>query len=505
MAYLLGVDAGTTSFKAAIFDEDGNTIAVSSVDYSLVTPGAGIVEFDPDDYWKVFVKLLKKLFNKVSTDMGEIRALAFSSQGETLICMDNEGHAIDNAIVWLDNRSTEEADIIKQEFGTRQVFEKSGQPEIMATWPATKILWIRRNKPELFRRTAKFLLLEDYLIYRLTGKFTAEKSLLCSSLLLDIHKGEWWKEMLDFIGITPERLPGIAESGVIVGNVTGQACEVTGLSPDTLVITGALDQTAGIIGAGSIKPGMICETTGSCQAVSANIDKPIPFSPNLKVTCQYHAIPGKYYLLLWSQTAGMVLKWYKENFYKLEEANCSGLQQDIYKLMDMEAEYVLAGSEGLLMLPHLNGAASPEYNPHAKGVFYGITLKHTRGHFARAIMEAVAYMLNSNIKLLEELEVRADKIYSLGGGARSRIWNKIRADVTGKTIVTLKNKETACLGAAILAGIGSGVFRSFDDACSRMPGIDENFEPDVNHLEVYRKGFEKYKDLYKNVQSLFID
>ncbi len=503
MKCLLGLDAGTSSFKTALFNEEGRVIARHSEDYSLITPAPSIVEFCPDTYWEICKNVLNKIVNDPNAVAAEIKAMAISSQGETLICLDRYGKPLRNAIVWLDNRSAEEAGIIRERFGVQKVYETTGQSEVAATWPATKILWLRRNEPDIFYRTAKFLLLEDYLIYKLTGRYAAEKSLLCSSLLFDIHRGCWWEEMLEFLCIKPEQLPQINESGTVVGNLTCEAVEETGLSKETLVVTGALDQTAGLIGAGNIKPGAVLETTGSCLAVCANINTPVPYNPVLKLTCQAHAIPGRYYLLFWAQTAGIVLKWFRENFYKLEEEKAAAAGESIFNIMDQEAMNVPAGSEGLLMLPHLSGAACPEYNPYARGAFSGFTLMHTRAHFVRAIMESVAFMINRYVKILEELGIVVNEIQAFGGGAGSRLWNSIKADVTGKTILAVKNQENTCFGAAILAGTGSGVFNSIEDACSRLVGAHIKYEPDSRNLEVYLKGYDSYLALYRSLENMF--
>lgn len=503
MNYLLGIDAGTTSFKGVLFDENGRQIASAKQDYGLLMPGPDLVEFDAEEYWNICCSVVKSILSKTDTDLKNIKALSISSQGETLICVDKTGKPLRNAIVWLDNRSGREADIIRDSFGIEKVYNTTGQPEIVATWPATKILWLKRNEPELAGKTHKFLLLEDYLLYRLTGRYVSEKSLLCSSLLLDIHKGRWWKEMLDFIGISTDCLPEIKDSGEVAGVLTKQACSDTGLSGGTIAVMGALDQTAGMIGAGNIKPGMVSETTGTCLAICANIDEPLLFDPKVKVTCQYHAIPNKYYLLFWCQTAGVVLRWFKDNFYRLEEQACSQSGESIFQLIDEEASKVSPGSEGLILLPHLSGAASPEYNPCAKGVFFGFTLMHTRPHFARSILEAIGYMLEKNIRILESLEVDIKAIHSLGGGAQSRLWNSIKADVTGKTVFTLKNDETACLGAAILAGVGAGVYDSIEAACMNAVEINGKAVPDPVNREIYKKAYIKYEQLYESLTGIF--
>lgn len=499
MAYILGIDAGTTSLKAAVFCMDGSLVASGVEDYVLLTPAPNRVEFPAESYWEHLCTLTRDLMKKSGVKPEEILSLAISSQGETLICLDEKGEALRPAIVWLDNRSGEEAAEIEQEFGLKEIYERTGQPECVATWPATKIAWLRRHEPEVYEKTAKFLLLEDYLLYRLTGKFACEENLLASSLLYDINRRCWWKEMLDYLGIEESRLAKVLPCGTPVGKVTEQAARETGLSIQILAATGALDQTCGIVGVGRIKPGEVTETTGSCLAVCANVGQFVPWSKERRLTCQNHAVPGRYVVLLWSQTAGMVLKWYVNQFYQKEKEEGA----DGFLLADKEAETVPAGCDGLVMLPHLSGASNPEYNSLAKGVFYGVTLKHGRPHFSRAILESVAFMLRRNLEQVESLGQPVDVVYSMGGGSKSPIWNSIKADVTGKPVETLKTRESACLGAAVLGAVAAGLYGDVDSAVEGLVRPGERFEPHPENRAVYDRNYENYLDLYDALEPLF--
>ena len=281
--YLMGLDAGTTSFKAALFDEEKNLAASVTTDYDLLTPGENIVEFPAEAYWKIFCDTAKRLLAKANIRGGQVEALALSSQGETLIALDAFGKPVGNAIVWLDNRAGREADELRERFGREEVYRVTGQADMLATWPAAKIRWLKKNRAEDYGRTAKFLLLEDYLVYRLTGRCVGELNLWASSAMLDIHMGEWWGEMLRELEISPDRLPELKDCGTRVGNVLPESAAECGLSPQTQVATGALDQTCNAIGCGLTLPGMICETTGSCLAVSAILDSFVPFDASMQM------------------------------------------------------------------------------------------------------------------------------------------------------------------------------------------------------------------------------
>jgi len=464
---LLGIDVGTTSLKAAAFDSNGVMLASHTIDYTLIYDG-DFIEFEADDYVKICLEAINEIKKTVKID-----ALAIDTQGETIILTDKDGNPVRRAIVWLDNRAQKEAAAIDAHFGLKRVYEVTGQPEITAGWPASKLLWVKENEPEVFEKTEKIFMLEDYLIYKLTGEFAAEGSMQSSTIYFDVNTGDWWDEMLDFIGVTRENLPRLVKSG-----------ERIGTTEDGIIVSGgALDQIAGAVGAGVIKEGEMSEMTGTTMAICAVTDKLPPFDPESKVPCHYHAIDGKFCLLLWSPTAGMALKWYKNTF-------CPDIS---FRELDELAAQVAPGCEGLTMLPYLCGSTIPNYNPAAQGVFFGMSLAHGRGHFARSILESVAFMLRNN---LEYLGNGYDKIKIMGGGAQSPLWCKIKADVTGKTLTTLKNTETACLGSAILAGVGAGEFESVEAAVEKLIETDLVYTPSCDYeAGVYEEAFERFKKL----------
>lgn len=459
----LGIDFGTTSVKAVLFDEKLKTLAESTEDYTLKTSG-NIVELEPEKYWSLLTNALSNVKKSAGVD-----CLAIDTQCETLILTDEDGKPVRDAIVWLDNRAAEEAAIIEEHFGRKKVFEVTGQPEVTATWPACKLLWIKRNEPEVWAKTKKIFLLEDYLLYKLTGKLVTEKTLQSSTIYFDIRNSVYWKEMLDFIGVSENQLPALYDSGVYVGDYDG-----------IKVSTSAMDQVAGAIGAGVTKMGKISVMTGTTMAIYVPTDSIPEYDEKSFVPCHY-SFDGSYALLSWSATAGMALKWFREAF----------LKDKSFIELDEMAESVAPGCEGLTFLPYLCGSTMPKYNPDAKGSFTGIAPEHTTAHFVRSIMESVACMLKSN---LDYLGVPVDEIRIMGGGAKSPLWCRIKADMTGKRLLTLKNKETACLGSAILAGVGAGVFSSVEEACKNIETDKEYAPTGADFSEVY-SNFVKYDDI----------
>lgn len=432
---IMGIDVGTTSIKTAVFDRELTQICSSCVDYKVDAHG-DIVEFEAEKYWDMVKEEIDKLDIPVD-------ALAIDTQCETLILTDEKGEPVRSAIVWLDNRATAEAELIEEHFGRKRVYEITGQPEITATWPACKLLWVKRNEPQIWEKTKKIFLLEDYLLYKMTGKFITEKTLQSSTIYFDINNGEWWNEMLDFIGVGEDMLPDLKDSGEFVGEYKG-----------IKVVTGAMDQVSGAIGAGVIKSGLISVMTGTTMVVFMPCEDIPKYDPSSIVPCHYN-YDGRYCLLSWSATAGMALKWFKDTFY----------QSGSFRELDALAEKVSAGSDGLTFLPYLCGSTMPKYNPSARGSFTGITPEHTIGHFARSIMEGITCILRES---LDYLKIDAEEIRAMGGGAKSPLWCQIKSDMTGKRLVTLKNDETACLGGAILAGVGVGIFKSVEDAAKKI-------------------------------------
>ena len=452
----MGIDIGTTSIKTAVFDEKLEEKISLTADYTLDAHG-DIVEFDGEKYFEIVKGEIEKVKAKLSVD-----ALAVDTQCETLILTDENGTPVRPAIVWLDNRAVAEAKMIEEKFGHKRVYEITGQPEITATWPAAKLLWVKRNEPEVWAKVKKVFLLEDYILYKMTGKFISEKTLQSSTIYFNIHTGGWWQEMLDFIGVSPEMLPTLYSSAVEVGSYDGMK-----------VVTGAIDQIAGAIGAGVVSEGTVSVMTGTTMVIFLPSQGVPAFDEKSIVPCHYN-YDDKYCLLSWTPTAGMALKWFKN-------ALCENFS---FRELDTLAEAVAPGSDGLTFLPYLCGSTMPKYNPDARGSFTGLTTEHTRGHFVRAVMESVACMLRSN---LDYLGLSVDEIRVMGGGANSPLWCQMKADMTGKRLVTLKNKETACLGSAILAAVGTGAFSSVEEAAKRIRLDREYTSTGADYSECYAR------------------
>lgn len=465
---LLGIDVGTTSLKAVCFDEAGKCLAETNIDYTLNTRG-DLVEFDAMEYIRIAKEAIETIQTKCRID-----AISVDTQGETMILTDENGIPTMPAIVWLDNRATQEAEEIATHFGQETIYQITGQPETTGGWPGCKLLWVKRRMPEVWAKTKKVFLLEDWLLWALTGEFVTEPTIQSSSIYLDITKLDWWDEMLDYIGIPRSMLPKIVPSATKVGTYG-----------EIAVVSGALDQIAGAVGVGVVDENIVSEMTGTIMAICVVTDKIPAFDPKSKIPCHLHAIPGKFVSLLWSSTAGMALKWFRNNF----------AESLSFKELDELAEKAGPGAEGLTMLPHLCGSTMPVYNPDARGSFWGMTLAHGKGHFARAILEAVAFTLKDD---LDVIGAKCDEIRITGGGAGSPLWAQIKADVTGLKLSTLMEKESACLGTAILAGVGCGVYSCVEEACRKIISTKKTYSPSgVDYTAAYRQ--------YKKLDAMLND
>jgi xylulokinase len=500
MELLLAIDAGTTSVKAGLFAPDGSCLGVGRQEYQLETPAADRVQLDPEVYWQACVKTVREALRQSGMTHPRVKALGVSSQGETTITLDAQGNVIYPALVWLDNRATAQASFLAERFA-QEVYSRTGIPEIGPTWSACKILWIRENEPDVFSRAHKFLLVQDYLIYRLTGRIVTDGSVSCTTLYFDIVRKTWWTDLLHAIGIRTDQLPELVEPGTNVGTLSPEAAEQLGLTPETCVVTGGMDQAVGAIGAGNFKPGKVSESTGAALAIQATITDPmIDRSGVVPVYC--HSVPGRYLFVPVCPTAGMAFKWLRDSFFRDEVERADGEQTDAYDRLTRLAEPIPPGSDGLIMLPHLMGAFSPEPNLLARGSFTGFTLHHTRGHFVRALLEGVAFLLKRNIEYIERTGMAIPEILTTGGGSRSRLWNQIKANVCNRPIVTLANEETALLGDAILAGVACGLFPSIEEGCNSMVAVKESIEPDGN-ARAYIEPYRLYCDLDQRLSDYF--
>lgn len=503
MDLILTFDIGTTSVKTCIFNKELSILGSSTLEYQLITPAPGIVELPPEIYWDTCRKGVSLAAADAGVSLGDVKAVSITTQGETMIPVDAQGNVLHNAIVWLDERAHAEAADISVRFDTETFYAHTGVPECTGYCPVSKLLWFRRNKADIYDAAHKFLLLEDFIIQKLTGRFVTEKALLCTTGYYDIIEDRYWDELLTAMELDKAKLPEALECGTVVGKVLPAVAEELGLNPDAVVITAAMDQTAAAVGAGNLIPGIVTETTGTAMCIGATADHPDMHHP-ARITVYRHIYPGKYLLLPVCMTAGMVFKWFKDAFCQEEARQAEAEGISVYDLLGNQAAQVPAGANGLTLIPYFTGVIQPDNDPNARGIFLGVGLDTKKPEFVRAIFEGIAYMLRENLSLIETVDQqKITAVRSLGGGSKSRIWRQIKADVCGVEIDSMAESECTSLGAAILAAVALGYYPDASSAAAVGNALGEQLHPDESKKELYDKGFARYQRVWQQCRPIF--
>ncbi|MBE6058951.1 MAG: xylulokinase [Clostridium sulfidigenes] len=501
MKYLLGIDIGTSGTKTVLFDRGGNPISSSTAEYPLYQPEIGWAEQDPQDWWKAVCITINQVIKDSNINPKSISGIGLSGQMHGLVMLDGDGNVLRKSIIWCDQRTAKECVEITEKVGEKRLIDITANPALTG-FTASKILWVRNNEPEIYEKCRKILLPKDYIRYMLTGEFATEVSDASGMQLLDIKNRCWSKEVLNALDIPIEYLGDVHESIVVSGKVHKKAAEVTGLKENTPVVGGAGDQAAGAIGNGIIKSGQISSTIGTSGVVFAHLDEPI-IDEKGRVHTFCHAVPGAWHMMGVTQGAGLSLKWFRDNFCTNEIEVAKGMGIDPYLLMTKEAEKVPAGSRGVIYLPYLMGERTPHLNPKAKGVFFGLSAAHTKNEMLRAVIEGVSYSLLDCMEIIKDTGMNPTNVMVSGGGGKSELWRQILADMFNCKVSTNKSSEGPALGVALLAGVGTGVYKDIDEACSIA--ISENsvqFPKEENSL-VYKRYYEIYKKIYDDLKGTF--
>lgn len=501
MKYLLGIDIGTSGTKTVLFDRGGNPISSSTAEYPLYQPEIGWAEQDPQDWWNAVCITINQVIKDSNINPESISGIGLSGQMHGLVMLDGDGNVLRKSIIWCDQRTAKECVEITEKVGEKRLIDITANPALTG-FTASKILWVRNNEPEIYEKCRKILLPKDYIRYMLTGEFATEVSDASGMQLLDIKNRCWSKEVLNALDIPIEYLGDVHESIVVSGKVHKKAAEVTGLKENTPVVGGAGDQAAGAIGNGIIKSGQISSTIGTSGVVFAHLDEPI-IDEKGRVHTFCHAVPGAWHMMGVTQGAGLSLKWFRDNFCTNEIEVAKGMGIDPYVLMTKEAEKVPAGSRGLIYLPYLMGERTPHLNPKAKGVFFGLSAAHTKNEMLRAVIEGVSYSLLDCMEIIKDTGMNPTNVMVSGGGGKSELWRQILADMFNCKVSTNKSSEGPALGVALLAGVGTGVYKDIDEACSIA--ISENsvqFPKEENSL-VYKRYYEIYKKIYNDLKGTF--
>jgi len=489
--FLLGIDLGTTVCKAGMWDPEGKLIAYTHINYGLLKKEKEVVEQNASQWWDLTVKVIKQLIRKTNINKNSIKALSISSQGISFVPVDEEINPLYSAINWLDIRAKKEVELILRKISFSKLFALTGK-RAHPSYTLPKILWLMREKPKILDKTYKFLMPQDFLIAKFTGKCFTDHTMAAGTLMYDINNLNWSEEIMKQFDIPAEKLPLIKWATSPVGAISDQAVRETGLSPNTLIIVGGQDQKCAALGVGLAK-GIATLSLGTAAALIVLGDRPI-IDKQMRIPCFPYLLKNNWVLEGVISTGGESLRWLRQIL------NDTGYSYE--KLIDLAKKAPL-GAKETFFFPHLSGATSPHWKNKTKGAFYGLSLSTSIGDLVRSLLEGVAFQIKENLEILEELTGEVKEIRVFGGGARSKFWGEIVANITGKTVYLLSLKEAAVIGACLLAGIGSKVYKNYEEATKSLENLSYiKVEPDVYAQRRYQKLYSNYRKIEEKILDM---
>lgn len=501
MAYILGVDIGTSGTKTVLFSEDGAPVSSATYEYPLYTPQNGYAEQDPLDWWNAAISGIRQVIGESGAAASDIKGIGLSGQMHGLVMLDGENKVIRRSIIWCDQRTAKEVGEITDKVGADRLIAVTANPAVTG-FTAAKIMWVKNNEPRNYERCRHILLPKDYIRFMLTGEYATEVSDASGMQLLDIPNRCWSDEVLNKLGIDKSLLAKVYESPEITGRITKQAAELTGLAEGTIVVGGAGDNAAAAVGTGVVENGKAFTTIGSSGVVFAHTDN-ISIDAKGRVHTFCCAVPGCWHVMGVTQSAGLSLKWFRDNFCQGEIETALNMGVDPYYLTDKEAEAVPIGANRLLYLPYLNGERTPHLDPNCRGSFVGLSAMHKKRDMIRAVMEGVSYSLRDCVEVMREMNINVADMMACGGGGSSPLWRQMLADLYGCPVKTTQNKEGPALGVALLAAVGAGIYSSVPEACGAVILPDKVQDPIKTNSAEYEKVYAVYKKLYPAMKSCF--
>lgn len=490
MSFALGLDVSTTATKAVLVASNGQVAAVASHPHDIISHQPLWSEQNPEEWWTATQNAVRSVIDQANIRPEEIAGLALAGQMHGLVLLDADGDVLRPAILWNDQRATQECEDIRSIIGKDRLVEITGN-DAFAGFSAPKLLWIRKHEPEVYSRVRSVLLPKDYVRYRMTGELATDRAGAGGTLFLDLRTRDWSAEVLDGLGIPRDWLPPTHEGTEQTGEISNSAARRTGLARGTPVYGGGGDQAAQATGVGVIKPGTMAVTLGTSGVVFAPADRPI-MDPKGRIHAFPHALPDMWHVMGVMLSAAGSMQWYRDTLAPAVP----------FEALVREAEGVPCGSDGLIFLPYLSGERTPHADANARGAFVGLTLSHGRGHLTRAVMEGVAFGLRDNLDLLEASGIiRPDQIRISGGGARSPLWSQILADILGVELVTAEVVEAAAVGCALLAGVGSGIWPDVETACDRACIFGTSTSPVAAAADLYKEIHETFRALYPALKT----
>jgi len=493
MEYLLGLDIGTSGVKTLLISLEGKIISSKTVSYPLKTPHPGWAEQSPYDWWEATLKVIEEVVSSIHIDSTQIKGISLSGQMHSSVFLNEKMEVIRPAILWSDTRTTEQCSkIYTKAGGLAQLINYVSNPALEG-FTAPKILWLKENEPENYAKVKYILLPKDYIRYRLTGELFTEVSDAAGTLLFEVIKKRWSTSLLEKLEIDPDLLPPVLNSFDLAGRITKNIAEQTGLKFKTPVVAGGADNACGAVGSGIIQEGKVMVSIGSSGVVLAQTNNPQADQEG-RIHLFNHACPDSWYMMGVTLSAGMSYEWLHKKLFN---------RSLDYTKLDQLAEEIEPGSEGLIFLPYLYGERTPHNDANARGVYFGISGKHDQRHFIRSVLEGVTFALKDSLELIKGKGVKIKEIRAIGGGAKSRVWQQILADILGEEINLLNVEEGPAFGAALIAGVGVGVYNSFAEAVSRIIKVKKTVVPRIQNTEKYNQYYQLYKKLYYSLKENF--
>ena len=490
---LLGIDIGTTGAKVILLEEDGSIAANVTEEYETSAPDPLWSEQKPSDWWEASCAGVKKVLEASGKNNSDIKGVGVSGQMVGLVLLDCDGNSLRPCIMWNDQRSVNEAEDLTAQIGIETILAETSNP-LFASFVAPKLEWVRRHEPDVYAEVRHILLPKDYITYMLTGNVATEVSDASGTCLLNMERRAWSDAMVNALGIPKEWLPHCVESDEVVGEVRSEAEAASGLLKGTLVVGGAGDQPAQSLGCGIVKPGLCSVTVGTSGVVFAQADRHIRHPEGL-LHAFCHSVRDQWYVMGVMLSAGGSFQWLRDTLSargQISFDQLTGLAQD-----------VSPGSDGLIFLPYLSGERMPYDDPLARGGWIGLTQRHSRAHLVRAVMEGITFGLYDLLQIIRGLGMDIESIYASGGASESGLWRQMLADVFDAEIVTTNATQGAAFGAAMLAGIGAGVFKNADEAAEATIVITGSTDPNPQSHKVYERAFEMYRSLYPQLKRSF--
>lgn len=503
MGYLIGIDIGTSGTKTVLFEENGNPLASHTGDYPLYQPQNGYAEQEPSDWWNATVEGIKSVLDKTGINPSNISGIGLSGQMHGLVMLDGDGFVLRRSIIWCDQRTTAECDEITSRIGKERLIEITANPALTG-FTASKIIWVRNNEPEIYEKCSHILLPKDYIRYMLTGEFATEVSDASGMQLLDIPKRNWSSEVLSKLSIDKSLLGKVYESPEITGQISAKAAFITGLKEGTPVVGGAGDNAAAAVGTGVVTDGSAFTTIGTSGVVFAHTSKlSIDMAGRVHTFCC--AVPDAWHVMGVTQAAGLSRQWFVDNFCEIDKEKAKQEKISVYDLIDEYAKASPVGSNRLIYLPYLMGERTPHLDANARGVFFGLSAMHKKGDLARAVMEGIAFSLADCMGILSEMGVNPLEMLACGGGANSSLLRQMLADLYGCPVKTVKSKEGPALGVALLAGVGTGIYKSVPEACEAVIEYGQAQKPDNKTAKLYENYYSLYKRIYPALKNEFLE